>query len=166
MVRCGPSGPNQHLVPPARLIHTEGNTGSKSFPSLSRERHSSKLKDCAIYLPHYSFEYLTPRIRITPNDLPSVNVSKPATLHFICSPSRAAEIVKEVKEVEGWSPITIYEPIPVNPFPSIGQTPATHLVLHRTVAFPRNSQHLNVSYPLFPSSGKCNQLIYFPQSLS
>lgn len=66
---------------------------------------------------HRSFEYLTPRIRITPNDLPIVNVSKPTTLHFICSPTRAAEIVKEVDQVEGWSPITIYEPIPVRALP-------------------------------------------------
>jgi len=37
---------------------------------------------------------------------------RPKTLHFICSPTRALAIVSEVKEVEGWSPITIYEPIP------------------------------------------------------
>lgn len=34
-------------------------------------------------------------------------------LHFICSPFRAASIISEVREIEGWLPTTIYEPIPV-----------------------------------------------------
>ncbi|TFK27074.1 Ribokinase-like protein [Coprinopsis marcescibilis] len=58
-----------------------------------------------------NFEYLTPRIRITPNDLLRLKI-KPKTLHFICSPTRAGEIVSEVQQVEGWTPTTIYEPIP------------------------------------------------------
>ena len=126
------------------------------------ENGALKLKNCAIYFPDHSFEYLTPRIRITPNDLPSVNISKPTTLHFICSPSRAAEIVKEVKEVEGWSPITIYEPIPVIHFP-LPEPAAVHLTTSRRIAAsPKNSQHLGASYPLSRYSGKWNQPTGFP----
>ncbi|KAH9077447.1 hypothetical protein EDB83DRAFT_1710581 [Lactarius deliciosus] len=39
-------------------------------------------------------------------------LSRPATLHFICSPTRAAVIVSQVAQVEDWFPISVYEPIP------------------------------------------------------
>lgn len=62
-----------------------------------------------------SFEYLTPRIRITPKDLADPpEFSRPSQLHFICSPQRAADIIGEIKRVDGWKPLTIYEPIPVS----------------------------------------------------
>ncbi|KAG2013910.1 hypothetical protein CC2G_010774 [Coprinopsis cinerea AmutBmut pab1-1] len=61
---------------------------------------------------HRNFQYTTPRIRITPRDLEPLGIVKPRTLHFICSPTRAATIISEVKMVKGWEPITIYEPIP------------------------------------------------------
>ncbi|KIK65488.1 hypothetical protein GYMLUDRAFT_240015 [Collybiopsis luxurians FD-317 M1] len=61
---------------------------------------------------HRGFQYLTPRIRITPRDLKDTPLDKPRTLHFICSPARASVILSEVKEVNGWNPLTIYEPIP------------------------------------------------------
>ena len=61
-----------------------------------------------------SFEYLTHRIRISPKDLQeSPRFSRPAQLHFICSPNRATEIVDMVNGIDGWKPLTIYEPIPV-----------------------------------------------------
>jgi hypothetical protein len=58
------------------------------------------------------FQYSTPRIRLTPNDLRGTPLANPKMLHFICSPTRASVIMSEV-EAEGWKPITIYEPIPV-----------------------------------------------------
>lgn len=58
------------------------------------------------------FQYLTPRIRLTPNDLSDTVLANPKMLHFICSPARALTITSEV-EAQGWKPITIYEPIPV-----------------------------------------------------
>jgi hypothetical protein len=61
----------------------------------------------------HSFKYITPRIRITPHDLLNTKLERCEMLHFICSPSRAADILNEVKEVEGWQPTCIYEPIPV-----------------------------------------------------
>lgn len=62
----------------------------------------------------FRFEYLTPRVRLTPNDLQGTPFERPTTLHFICSPARAAVILSEVKAVDEWSPIIIYEPIPVS----------------------------------------------------
>jgi hypothetical protein len=67
--------------------------------------------------PRKSFQYLTPRLRITPRDLLGTSLSHPATIHFICSPTRAAVIMSQVAEDEGWSPISIYEPIPVRMVP-------------------------------------------------
>jgi hypothetical protein len=60
-----------------------------------------------------SFCYTTPRIRLTPQDLTKTQLAQPITLHFICSPSRAHSILSEIREIDVWSPITIYEPIPV-----------------------------------------------------
>ncbi|KIM91056.1 hypothetical protein PILCRDRAFT_765050 [Piloderma croceum F 1598] len=59
-----------------------------------------------------SFSYLTPRIRITPKDLTNTKLAQPSILHFICSPTRAASILSDVREIDGWFPTTIYEPIP------------------------------------------------------
>ncbi|KAF9468956.1 Ribokinase-like protein [Collybia nuda] len=61
---------------------------------------------------HRNFEYLTPRIRITPRDLSNSKLENCAMLHFICSPTRANAIMSEIHEVNGWAPTTIYEPIP------------------------------------------------------
>ncbi|KAJ4492943.1 Ribokinase-like protein [Lentinula edodes] len=61
---------------------------------------------------HRGFEYLTPRIRITPRDLTDTALDRPRMLHIICSPLRASTIISEAEEVEGWNPLTIYEPIP------------------------------------------------------
>jgi len=61
---------------------------------------------------HRNFEYTTPRIRIAPHDLLHTRLERCVTLHFVCSPWRAAGILKEIEEVQGWHPVTIYEPIP------------------------------------------------------
>ncbi|KAI0771913.1 Ribokinase-like protein [Trametes elegans] len=58
------------------------------------------------------FEYLTPRIRITPKDLVGTKLDRPRILHFICSPTRAGEILSEVRQDPEWKPTTVYEPIP------------------------------------------------------
>jgi hypothetical protein len=71
---------------------------------------------CLFFLS--SFQYLTPRIRIFPRDLTDTPLFRPTALHFICSPSRAAVIMSQVAEVEGWSPVSIYEPVPVRTVPS------------------------------------------------
>ncbi|OAX40659.1 Ribokinase-like protein [Rhizopogon vinicolor AM-OR11-026] len=58
------------------------------------------------------YEYITPRIRLTPHDLAGTRLSRPASVHFICSPKRALQILSEIQEIEGWNPTTIFEPIP------------------------------------------------------
>lgn len=77
---------------------------------------SSLTASCTLGL-RKSFQYLTPRLRITPRDLLGTSLSHPATIHFICSPKRAAVIMSQVAEVKGWYPISIYEPIPVGMAP-------------------------------------------------
>ena len=62
----------------------------------------------------HSFEYLTSRVRITPMDLVDTKLDPAKTLHFICSPKRAAVIMSEVQQLDGWGSTTIYEPIPVS----------------------------------------------------
>jgi len=58
-----------------------------------------------------TFEYKTPRIRLTPADLEGTKLAKPKMLHFVCSPSRALSIISEFNAT--WEPVTIYEPIPI-----------------------------------------------------
>ena len=65
------------------------------------------------YSGNRRFEYLTPRLRITPRDLSDTKLARPDVIHFICSPSQAATILSEIKKEEGWHPTTVYEPIPV-----------------------------------------------------
>lgn len=106
---------------------------------------------------HRNFEYLTPRIRITPNDLPSLKISKPTTLHFICSPTRASEIVSEVRQVANWSPITIFEPIPDRCIPE--ELPALKRVLEAiSILSPNAEEALSLlSLPLPPSRSTVEQ---------
>ncbi|KAI6164915.1 Ribokinase-like protein, partial [Pisolithus thermaeus] len=58
------------------------------------------------------FQYLTPRVRLTPRDLHGTGFAWPKALHLVCSPTRALEIISEVDEVHGWEPTMIFEPIP------------------------------------------------------
>ncbi|KAF8559040.1 Ribokinase-like protein [Imleria badia] len=60
-----------------------------------------------------NFEYIAPPLQLFPRDLRGTPLARPATLHFICSPSRALEIISEVD----WNPVIIYEPIPARCVP-------------------------------------------------
>jgi hypothetical protein len=60
---------------------------------------------------HRTFEYLTPRIQVTPRDFESTRFARPLTLHMICAPSRAADIIAEIASVPGWEPLIVYEPV-------------------------------------------------------
>ncbi|PVG01049.1 Ribokinase-like protein [Serendipita vermifera] len=76
---------------------------------------------------HRSFQYLTPRIRITPKDIEPARQGR--YLHFICSPKRAQEIAAELDTISYWNPVVIYEPIPDRCVPS--ELPALKQVLHK-----------------------------------
>jgi len=92
---------------------------------------------------HRGFEYLTPRIRITPRDLVGTKLEHPATLHFICSPSRASAIMAEVHADLGWKPVIIYEPIPDRCVPK--ELPALIKVLpHISVLSPNAEEALSL----------------------
>jgi hypothetical protein len=72
-------------------------------------------RSCAIvvsFMRDHRFQYLTPRIRITPRDLVGTRLANPKHLHFICSPERALTIIAELEELL-WDSVTIFEPIPV-----------------------------------------------------
>jgi len=106
---------------------------------------------------HRSFGYLTPRIRITPHDLKGTRLARSTTLHFICSPSRAATIVSEIKEMDGWFPTTIYEPIPDRCIPE--ELPALIEVLPSiSVLSPNAEEALSLlSLPLPPMKNSIEQ---------
>ncbi|KAF8845706.1 Ribokinase-like protein [Paxillus ammoniavirescens] len=61
---------------------------------------------------HRNFEYLTSRIRLSPRDLHGTRLVRPGVVHFICSPTRALQIISEAKQVDDWKPIMIFEPVP------------------------------------------------------
>ncbi|KAI0370226.1 Ribokinase-like protein [Pilatotrama ljubarskyi] len=73
--------------------------------------HGSHARRPDVRLWH-SFEYLTPRIRISPRDLEGTKLARPKIIHFICSPTRAGAIVSEIKQDKEWQPTTVFEPIP------------------------------------------------------
>ncbi|KAG9085524.1 hypothetical protein FS749_004354 [Ceratobasidium sp. UAMH 11750] len=77
------------------------------------------------------FDYLTPRIRLTPKDLPGTSLESPSRIHFVCSPTRASQIMHDVDAygAEGWVPLTIHEPIPFRCVPE--ELPALKRILNR-----------------------------------
>ncbi|KAG2118961.1 Ribokinase-like protein [Suillus discolor] len=94
------------------------------------------------------FEYITPRIRLTPRDLERTRLTRPASVHFICSPTRALQIVSEIQEVEEWNPTTIFEPIPDRCIPE--ELPSLKAVLPQiTILSPNAEEALSLlSLPL------------------
>lgn len=96
-----------------------------------------------------SFEYTTPRIRITPEDLRATGLANPKVLHFICPPERALAIMSEVQD--GWSSVTVYEPVPDRCIPE--ELPALKKVLPLiSVLSPNAEEALSLlSIPLPPT---------------
>ncbi|CAE7068734.1 unnamed protein product [Rhizoctonia solani] len=82
-------------------------------------------------IPSGYFDYLTPRIRLTPKDLPKTPLESPRQIHFVCSPTRAAQIMHDADTygAKDWKPFTIYEPIPFRCVPE--ELPALRQILHR-----------------------------------
>lgn len=65
--------------------------------------------------PPTDFQYLTPRRRLEPIDLPP-SLRRSTHLHFVCSPSRAlvihSQLLPPLNATSTWSPSLVYEPIP------------------------------------------------------
>jgi hypothetical protein len=59
----------------------------------------------------WRFEYLTPRIQVTPQDFEGTKFARARALHMICAPSRGASIIDEVMDIPGWTPSIVYEPV-------------------------------------------------------
>jgi len=102
--KCGCSANNLIMRQLAFLICIKAKTDGNS--------HMLWCNSPTTHFTPISFEYKTPRIRLTPKDLRGTNLANPKVLHFICSPARALDIMSEVDD--DWSPITIYEPVPVS----------------------------------------------------
>ncbi|KAG7097280.1 hypothetical protein E1B28_004645 [Marasmius oreades] len=102
---------------------------------------------------HSSFKYLTPRLRITPQDLHQTKYARPKILHFICSPTRASVILTEVRDAQDWKPIAIYEPIPDRCIPE--ELPALVAILPQISILSPNAEEalslLSISLPPIPS---------------
>ncbi|KAG8795133.1 hypothetical protein FRC12_017635 [Ceratobasidium sp. 428] len=77
------------------------------------------------------FDYLTPRIRLTPKDLLGTPLESPRQIHFVCSPARASQIIHDADTygTADWAPFTIYEPIPICCVPE--ELPALQAILGR-----------------------------------
>lgn len=89
------------------------------------------------------FEYITPRIRLTPCDLERTRLTRPASVHFICSPTRALQIISEIQEIQGWNPTAIFEPIPDRCIPE--ELPSLKAVLpHITILSPNAEEALSL----------------------
>ncbi|PPQ95513.1 hypothetical protein CVT26_008541 [Gymnopilus dilepis] len=103
---------------------------------------------------HRGFEYKTPRIRLTPNDLKGTALARPKILHFICSPERASSIMAEARQEEGWKPTTVYEPIPDRCVPE--ELPALKRVLPQISILSPNAEEalslLSIPHPPTRSS--------------
>lgn len=70
------------------------------------------------------------QVRLSPPDLASTKLAAPKYLHFVCSPTRALEIIKDIDDL-GWTDRTklVYEPIPDLCVPS--EMPALKQVIPR-----------------------------------
>ncbi|KAG1753821.1 Ribokinase-like protein [Suillus paluster] len=89
------------------------------------------------------FEYITPRIRLTPRDLDGTRLMRPASVHFICSPTRALQIISEIQESRGWNPTAIFEPIPDRCVPE--ELPSLKAVLpHIAILSPNAEEALSL----------------------
>ncbi|CEL58137.1 putative protein C16C9,01c OS=Schizosaccharomyces pombe (strain 972 / ATCC 24843) GN=SPAC16C9.01c PE=4 SV=1 [Rhizoctonia solani AG-1 IB] len=77
------------------------------------------------------FDYLTPRIRLTPKDLVGTSLQSPSQIHFVCSPARASQILHDADQygTKDRKPFTIYEPIPVSCVPE--ELPSLKQILHQ-----------------------------------
>ncbi|KAF8708180.1 pfkB family carbohydrate kinase, partial [Rhizoctonia solani] len=94
-------------------------------------RYTGELRD---------FEYLTPRIRLTPKDLAGTPLESPRQIHFVCSPTRAYQIMQDADTygVKDWKPFVIYEPIPFRCVPE--ELPALRQILHRVDILSPNAE--------------------------
>lgn len=84
-----------------------------------RQRKDGTTKAVNIYRgQERGFAYLSPKIRLDPKDLlDDLHPKLPPFIHCICSPERASEMIKQIKDIpEKWSagrsPNLIWEPIP------------------------------------------------------
>ncbi|GAA5887816.1 hypothetical protein JCM6882_000760 [Rhodosporidiobolus microsporus] len=90
---------------------------------------------------HRDFEYLTPRTRLEPVDLP-LPLRTSQYLHFVCSPTRAlvihSQLLPPVNSTREWQPKLVYEPIPDRCTPE--ELPALRKILPHVEVFSPNHE--------------------------
>ncbi|KAK6525805.1 hypothetical protein TWF281_010848 [Arthrobotrys megalospora] len=61
-----------------------------------------------------SFKYLTPKLRLTPDDFTNTSLINSLSFHLICSPDRCNDIVNSLSSLRSNSkePVLIWEPVP------------------------------------------------------
>ncbi|RVD89742.1 uncharacterized protein DFL_000735 [Arthrobotrys flagrans] len=61
-----------------------------------------------------SFKYLTPRLRLTPDDFANTPLINSLSFHLICSPGRCRDIINSLSSLRSSSkePILLWEPVP------------------------------------------------------
>ncbi|BGP16580.1 hypothetical protein JCM10213v2_004582 [Rhodosporidiobolus nylandii] len=87
------------------------------------------------------FEYLTPRTRLEPKDLPAP-LRTSNYLHFVCSPTRALVIHSQLQPplnpTPSWQPKLVYEPIPERCTPD--ELPSLRKILPHVEVFSPNHE--------------------------
>ncbi|GAA5981717.1 hypothetical protein JCM11641_004224 [Rhodosporidiobolus odoratus] len=90
---------------------------------------------------HRDFEYLTPRTRLEPIDLPAP-LRTSEYLHFVCSPTRAlvihSQLQPPVNSTPSWRPKLVYEPIPERCTPD--ELPSLRKILPHIEVFSPNHE--------------------------
>lgn len=120
---CGYSEMIRRALPYAPQPLSEANPESTHFTLYSCYFHHGLEADPlfvalplfrVLFIHKKRFNYLTPRVKITPADLRGTKKEKPKTLHFICTPELATEVAAEINADSSWKPLVVYEPIPVS----------------------------------------------------
>lgn len=56
------------------------------------------------------FKYLSSKIHVFPKDFKGTPLARPKYLHMCTIAERATRVLQEIREVEGWHPVLVYEP--------------------------------------------------------
>lgn len=56
------------------------------------------------------FKYMSSKIHVYPKDFEGTLLARPKYLHMCTIAERATRVLQEIREVEGWHPVLVYEP--------------------------------------------------------
>ncbi|GAA5893646.1 Mak32p [Sporobolomyces salmoneus] len=115
-----------------------------------RDKEGETTKALNLYTgEHRDFKYLTPRVRLEPQDLPS-QFHSAKYLHFVCSPTRAIVIQSQLTST--WRPSLVYEPIPDRCIPE--ELDSLRKILPNVEIFSPNHEEAASFFGISPSQVK------------